>query len=430
MNKIWQKLSNEKLSNQEIYAFYKKELENTPELRNYQILVGTNDSTGLSFLTNFNELFDFQLEELNIASPLQHKHMFYLSNEFKDKYSLDLLLNIDSNATNYFNNFFKDRNKEHKFIDMLIEKDIDIDYAPYLLEDSYNPFHTKLNYAKTKEKLIYLEKFRFLNHEKYLDNKKIEIDLMKLKMQTGFNDFDEYIKQKELFWIFSCDEKEQKIILSDNKTYTYNLNCKLFDYFESLYILTYSYILNALIEAFYSKKSLEEKILSICKNMKNNGPILLNVLYFIYLFFRDLENSTSLTREFFNFDVNWKAERILKEARNKAWDIFLYETFVRIGFGQKPMKNADLCYPFFVTKDKRFYNAYIKNVRSKLIMIGSNKEITNALESNEISLNFHNLLLNKNVHLRRNIQLNRNDCRYSLAKIFMDQMEEQIKRIF
>ncbi|WP_419233780.1 hypothetical protein [Aliarcobacter cryaerophilus] len=440
-------------SNIEFEKIYKDYLIKYPILKNYTLIIGTNDTSNNYFhktipaFLNEKSFFDYNInQKINVNHNwFEFSNIIYLSNKMTDSLpTFDSTIFVDSNAMNIIDKFRQSpQDYKNSFLDFKIKYDIDLNYLPYILEDYVNPEHESLNLNKTRSKIESFEIVNNLDKEFYYKTGRIRIDQKKLEAE-GYKTFEAFINDKLFYFANNFFEKKYCKFISLPKStvlVTSDKNDIKFNDYFSMYNLIYGYVLNILIEK-YKDNSIESKLHNILRNMYLNGQQLLQIIFFSYIFFTK-ENEYEINK-FFNFDLaSWTYQKILKKARNIAWDIYLY-TMTK-DFIVKPLRKinnieyrADLGIPLFLTMDDRFYNAFIRFCPIQIMIVDeSTKERpyisinTKIYEYNE----FINILedfydKNKDISkLKERIfkKYTKNNIVYSIRRQFRERMERELK---
>ncbi|MCT7613176.1 hypothetical protein N5U20_08120 [Aliarcobacter butzleri] len=440
-------------SNIEFEKIYKDYVIKYPILKNYTLIVGTNDTSNNYFhrtiptFLNEKTFFDYNInKKVNVNHYwFEFSNIIYLSNKVVDGLpTFDSTVFVDSNAMNIIDNFRQSpQDYKNSFLDFKIKYDIDLNYLPYLLEDYINPEHESFNLNKTKSKIESFEIVNNLDKEFYYKTGQIRIDQKKLEAE-GYKTFEAFINDKLFYFANNFFERKDCKFISLPKStvlVTSDKNDLKFNDFFSMYNLIYGYVLNILIEK-YKNNSIESKLNNILRNMYLNGQKLSQILFFSYILFTK-ENEYKLNK-FFNIDIALSSyEEILKKTRNITWDIFLY-TMSQDFIVQPLRKNnnieyrADFGIPLFLTMDEKFYNAFIRFCPIQIIIVDeSTKERpylsinTKTYEHNE----FINILKdfddkNKDISkLKERIfkKYIKNNIIYSIRRQFREKMERELK---
>ena len=452
IQEIYSTITN-KGSNIDLEKVYENVLKEYPILKNYSLIIGTNDTTNNYFhktipaSMNEQSFYDYNMKQNIFINHIwfEFSNIVYLSNKKNDQLvAFDSTVYIDSNVMNMIDKFRKSpQDYRNSFLDFKIKYDVDLNYLPYLLEDYINPDHESPKLDKTRDKIESFEIVNNLDKEFYHKSGEVRIDNKKLESQ-GYKRFEDFLHDK--FFYFSnnfCEKKDCSFISISNNAFMIMPNKNNIDYSEylSMYNIIYGYVLNILIEK-NKENTVECKIHNILKNMNLNGQVMMEILFFSYIYFT--QDDKYNINKFFNFDlVSWEYEKILKKARNIAWDIYLYG--ITKDFIVNPIRKinnleykADFGIPLFLTMDSRFYNAYIKFSSIQMLIIDESTDLktyisinTNIYENEE----FGNILMsfydkNKDIlKIKERIlkKYSRKNFVYSIRNIFKERMESELK---
>lgn len=362
------------LTMDEIYSEYKKELAVNPALDNYIFLIGVNEDSILKkfdFSTLLKEnLYDNlkkDREKMYVVTPITDYNDFICLTPYLSNLKMDFSIFIDQNSMGIFDNFVKNNGIiKDDFIKFCLKYNIkhnhgiDLNYICYILEDYINPNHPNPNLYIAKEKIKNFEIFNNLDIKYYCKTYNTRFDTKLLL--DNFDSFESYMENKFNFWNnFKSSEKSIQFLINYN--------------------FIYAFILNIIIEK-NKTNSVEEKILNIYNNMVNTGRIFLEMLVFAYVYFTE----PNKVEEFFIYDASWNKDRIIKKSRNMAWDIFMYNTSTYF-IAHHDNKEANFGLPFLLSKDRKFKNSYIDNIKRKCFIINKNTRAFNTLlDQNDLSV--------------------------------------------
>lgn len=441
--------------NKNIKKVYENCLEEYPILKNYSLIIGTNDTKNDYFhktiTNNLNEksFYDYNTkQDICINHPfMDYTNILFLSkNHLKNNLpTFDYTVFVDSNAINFFHKFYMSpKENKNTYIDFIIKNKVDMNYLPYILEDYINKHHKNPQFKRTWDKIKSFEIVNNFDKEYYTLTGKIKFD-QKLLESEGYNSVRNFIEDKKFYFANFFERKNAKEIILPNKSLYYS-GKKVIDFngYFSQYWLIYGYVLNILIEK-HSKNSTEDKIHNILKNMCSNGQELKHILYFAYLYFeRDFELELN---KFFNFDfVTQSYDEVLEKARNITWDIFLYITTQN--FLTKPLKRvgdiefkADIGIPLFLTEDKKLYNSFIKHYSLQIVIVDETSDLRpfNGLSTKmqldysfmDMLISFHSKYINE--HIRKKIifkKFKKTSNVYAIRLLFKERMERKFKKFW
>lgn len=294
-----------------------------------------------------------------------YKNILYIEKPIKKQPNIDHTVFVDSNAFKIFQNFYI-KNIKNDFIDFKIKYNIDLNYTPYILEDFVNPYHTRPNYDKTREKVKIIETINNMDLEHYKNTGEIIID-KKLLNKAGYSNIDSFIDDKFFFFINYFKRNDmQSISLHDSILQT---STKKLDYHRLMldYNLIFGYILKILIEDIDSNTTLETKIINIYKDMLSHDRIMMQIIYLAYQYYT---NPTQVNK-FLKFASNQSYEEVLKITYNVSWDIFLYLLGRYFIANTREINNvkADFGVPFYMTGDAKFWQAFVAEYAQRVFII-------------------------------------------------------------
>jgi hypothetical protein len=445
-------------SNKELKNIYQSNIEKYPMLKNYTLVIATNDTTtnnsfykSIANVMNEKKFYDYNTNKnIHISHPWSaYSNLIYISTSIEEP-STDITVYVDSNAMNFFSSFYDSpKNNKNAFIDFKIENNVDLNYLPYMLEDHINYEHKSKKHIKTKEKIERFEIINNLDKKYYHATGILRIDKKKLEI-GGYKSLREFVDDK--FFYFNNFFEKKDLIEDDLPNNTIMFNSKIGKTIDiqdilSEYDLIYGYVLNILIEKV-SKNDIENKVHNVLYNMHLNGQQLLQVLHFSYLYFAK-EHKYEINK-FFNFDLaTWSYEKTIDKARNIAWDIYLY--MMPQGFITKPLKRygnyeyrANLGIPLFLTQDTKFYDTFIKSYSTQTIIIDETcqNRSFNALPSlseefqefSEMLESFHfknpKLEVLKRKRFKLFKKINGKSNLYAIRRLFREKMEYKLHNIF
>ena len=242
-------------SNIEFEKIYKDYLIKYPILKNYTLIIGTNDTSNNYFhktipaFLNEKSFFDYNNnQKINVNHNwFEFSNIIYLSNKMTDSLpTFDSTIFVDSNAMNIIDKFRQSpQDYKNSFLDFKIKYDIDLNYLPYILEDYVNPEHESLNLNKTRSKIESFEIVNNLDKKFYYKTGRIRIDQKKLEAE-GYKTFEAFINDKLFYFANNFFEKKYCKFISLPKStvlVTSDKNdIKFNDYFSMYNLIKVRYI--------------------------------------------------------------------------------------------------------------------------------------------------------------------------------------------
>lgn len=369
-------------SNKEIIdLFYQNEKYNR-FLAQYSFVIGTSFEDSTTFTKNYLLKLNEQCFESSLNKKIFIKTYFspfngllYISKNPKKMFMVDHTISIDSNAFKLFQDFYY-QNKHHDLIELKIKYSLDFNYFPYIFEDYINPLHTKPNPEKTKEKLRIIETINNMDVDYYQKTQELRINQHLLNVQ-GYKDIDHLIKDKIFFFNNFFDKKELICInLANNLGIIQNSRNKKQN--EYRYMLEFNlicgYLITIMLEQWDNKHNLSEKIISLYEDMINHDCVMMQILCLAYKYF----NNPSSVNSFLKFSSDWTYDQLVQATHNMAWDIFLY-LFGKyfITNCRKDKINFDFGIPFYMTEDKKFWEAFVEDYHQPIFIIDNFTEPKN-----------------------------------------------------
>lgn len=446
----------------DIEAVYEDNIKKYPQLERYSLVIGTNDKSKQYFnldildLLHKKEFIDGKLTITTNHQWLDFSNIIYLSKHKRHNPPIiDFTISVDTNSMNFIDRFYS-TSQINEFINLKIEYNFDMNYAPYILEDHINPYknlyiekykNNTADYEKdreTRERKI--RNFEIINHidkEHYEKTKEIRFD-NKLLFANGYKSFEEYFENKLFYFNNFFEKKDANIIkLPQNTILRYSEKKNEINYILYKFNLLYGYVLQIVIEKFKGKSnSVEDKIHNILKNMFLNGQQLIQVLHFAYIYFT--QESKLGINGFFNFDKTWNYNKIIEKAYNITWDIYLYS--LSQDFVVNPLRTingqpfrADMGIPIFLTEDNNFFSSYIKHHSVQINIIDEKaksgrayQSISNTVNNNNDFTKYMNTFKKKypkidSLKLKRSRLFKSHDHVYSIYRLFKERMENELK---
>lgn len=351
-----------------------------------------------------------------IVTPIpEYKNINVFSVSHFEILPIDATLLIDSNAVDYFYHYYikhielndQEASKysaraNENLIESIYKYDVDINYLPYALEDFCNPFRENKNIDITKQKLKSLMFLANINRELFKKNGRLEIDQALLN-NNGFKNFDDFYNDRIRYL--------EEVSICHKNLFS--------DYFFACGILLYIYTIGK--EKIDSIKKLE----CILQKMHSLGRISTGIIQLASNYF----NNKVEAIDFFKIKHSKTQDDIIKGFKNKAWDIFLFQTSAR--FAANPRSGALFGYPMFLTEDKKFFNGYLKYIGHVGIVIDKAKKIESPivlgahLEENEI-LMIENFYTEKKLLERTSIHKNNEKNMYVIMEEFYKEQSKQV----
>jgi hypothetical protein len=413
-------------------------------IKNYSLIVGTDDETGSDFHTNIlseinsKKFYDSDESEITVEHHFSnYKNILYFTNEFKEKVNHDSSIFVDSNSINMFERFYN-KKISNNFIDFKLKHNIDLNYLPYMMEDYINPHHKKKNPQRTLEKIRIFEIINNLDIENFQKRNNLSENLNLLN-QHGFKSIDELIEDRIFYFNHFIDKLQHqynKIQLCNSHYYTFQSNNKLDIYsILSEYYMIFGYILKILIEK-RKDISTEEKVKNVFHQMVLNGRNFKHILEFSYDYFDDDRK----VNQFFNYNNNWSYEQTITETYNKTWDIFLYsmtQNFITNPRHRFNKQTVDFGVSFFLTKDNKFYRSFVDGYMKKVFIINEsingrpfvtiNEPTDRSQKVEQIMNNYYDINMDKLMKLKLKRGKLSHKHQYSISILFKEQMEREFK---
>lgn len=368
-------------SNEKIIDLFNRD-EYTSLLERYSLVIGTSFDDSTTFSKNHLLKLNEQYFESSLNKQIFIKTYFspstgllYISKNSKKMFMVDHSIFIDSNAFKLFQDFYY-KNKYHDLIELKIKYSLDFNYLPYIFEDYINPFHTKPNPEKTKEKLRVIETINNLDVDYYLKTGEIKID-QQLLNANGFKSID-HLLDNRLFYFNNFFEKEELVsitlannqgVLHESKSIKQNYHRYMLDF-----NLICGYLVTILLEQWNEEHDLSEKIITLYEDMISHDRVMLQILCLAYKYF----DNPSSVNAFLKFSSDWTYHEIIQATHNMAWDIFLY-LFGKY-FITNPRKDKidfDFGVPLYMTEDKKFWEAFVEDYHQSIFLIDNLTEPKN-----------------------------------------------------
>lgn len=423
-------------SNREIVHIHFDYNQKYDFIKNYSLIVGTNDDEGSDFCVgilsklNQKKFYDTDKNEIFVEHNFsQYKNVLYLSGEIKKQVIVGSSVFIDSNSINMFERFYNTQ-VLNDFIEFKYNYNIDMNYLPYILEDYVNPHNKSKKTDKTLSKIKIFEIVNNLEYDDFIKTGTISENKI-LLIKNGYANIDELVEERLFYWTHFIEKNiAQNVQLNDSNTFVSEQKLDI-NLFLSDYYFIYAFLIKAVIE--HSKNiPIEEKIINFYHEMILNGRIFMHLLEFIYDYFSNQSN----INQFMNYDNSWTCDRIFLETHNKAWDIFLYYKASQSTITNFGENNSDFNVSFFLTKDRKFYTNYVKGYKNKVYLINESnieRPFVVANEPTERSEAVRKILssyLDNNQDIQNLKERRWKLCekyKYSMGQLFKQKMEMEFK---
>lgn len=248
----------------------------------------------------------------------------------------DYSIMLDTNYASYIETFLKSFNESnfskgsiYKTLDILLRNNFNYDYTFYLLENYKNIFSSgeeiftvsNSRHLSVYENLYYLELFKSINHEKYVNDNKIEFMISKNEAKQ---------KTDELINIFY------------KKTYKDVLRMFV-DMHQSITLL----LIGMWQIQFSSKASPKNKIKKLFEFVKSKvGIYFERELVIAFKYFEDTKSVGMLNK----INKGGNQERLLEKIENIAWDFLVPRV---MEFQINANKKNSFFVPLFLSHDKQ-----------------------------------------------------------------------------